>query len=104
MVLKSSSTGSVSLRSRSVAGQGVFYRVTAVGYPESLSHTFSLVTNPGGYRHFVTVLETKGLREGHRLSETDEESERGPLAPNLLPSSTDCAPPFERYPCRIACL
>lgn len=44
MVLKSSSTGSISWHSRSEAGQGVFYRVTAMGYPESLSHTFSLVT------------------------------------------------------------
>lgn len=44
LVLKSSSTGSISLRSRSEAGQGVFYRETAEGYPKLLSHTFSLIT------------------------------------------------------------
>lgn len=44
VVLKSSSTGSISLCSRSEAGQGVFNRVTAEGYSKLLSRTFSLIT------------------------------------------------------------
>lgn len=104
VVLKSSSTGSISLGSRSEAGQRVFCRVTAGDHSKSLPHTFSLISIVASWRlqAFCRHLETKGLREGHRLSETDV-SQGGPLAPNL-PSSPICAPSLEICPCSIGCL